>query len=183
MSRWYSVRAGGLTLALAAGLLLGGPQSAYADHRAASPAGYLYTKAWTLCIQGSSSGVEPFQRARAAVSATDVNATTATCTGPHNLTAVASTYPDAWYGLMHCVTWVDPNDTGPGKPCKLHYVQLNLRTAKTTTQRNKTALHEFGHVGGLEHRDTNSSCMSSGAAPPISASFDAHDKAALNAQY
>lgn len=62
-------------------------------------------------------------------------------------------------------------------------VRLNSRVITSTTQWRKTALHELGHVAGLGHRSTNNSAMTQGAAPPISTTFDSHDKAAINATY
>jgi hypothetical protein len=55
--------------------------------------------------------------------------------------------------------------------CGHKQVRLNGRTITTTAQWEKTACHEFGHVGGMGHRSTDASCMRSGASPPIARTF------------
>jgi predicted Zn-dependent protease len=54
-------------------------------------------------------------------------------------------------------------------------VRLNNFTARTSTQTRKTSCHELGHVLGLAHRSTNTSCMTQGAALPIVGTTDTHD--------
>ena len=63
------------------------------------------------------------------------------------------------------------------------YVELNDHTVTTATQAHKTTCHELGHVLGLDHRSTNASCMTQGAAPPISVYPDSHDFAELQSIY
>lgn len=62
-------------------------------------------------------------------------------------------------------------------------VWLNDYTVTTATQAHKSTCHELGHVLGLAHRFTNSSCMTQGAAPPISVYPDQHDFDELYAIY
>lgn len=64
-------------------------------------------------------------------------------------------------------------------------VYLNNATVNTATQARKTTCHELGHVLGLEHRVAgfNGSCMTQGAAPPISAYPDTHDFDQLETTY
>lgn len=66
-------------------------------------------------------------------------------------------------------------------------IWLNNSTSTTSTQRRKTTCHEIGHALGLslddDHRNTNASCLRSGAAPPIMGVPDAHDYEALGNLY
>jgi hypothetical protein len=63
------------------------------------------------------------------------------------------------------------------------YVELNDYTVRTSTQAHKSTCHELGHVLGLDHRFTNASCMTQGAAPPITVYPDQHDFDELDAIY
>jgi len=64
-------------------------------------------------------------------------------------------------------------------------VYLNDATVRNSTQARKTTCHELGHVLGLDHRYTTSSCMMQGdaVAQHISRYPDAHDYDALHSLY
>ena len=101
---------------------------------------------------------------------------TETCSNA-NVSFNALSYPDGWLGATYCTGTLSSGS------CSYKSVYLNLRTAVSGQQRRKTATHELGHVGGLGHRTTNSSAMTSGDSPPISEYFDTHDTDALNNKY
>jgi len=85
---------------------------------------------------------------------------------------------NGWYGATFFTGWNSANHNTEGVK-----VQLNNYTVKTATQARKTTCHELGHVLGLDHRASNASCMTQGAAPPISMYPDAHDFAELQTIY
>jgi hypothetical protein len=94
----------------------------------------------------------------------------------------AAPSPETWFGNTTC-----PGGLDARRNCAAKSVQMNNRTldaaADPTTQWKKTACHEFGHVGGLQHQFTNNSCLTQGAAPPIIPLPDAHDNAAIADTY
>lgn len=114
------------------------------------------------------------------VDATDVAVTTGGCSiaGTYNITAYAGNYaPETWYGLTSY-------GSCSGATCQSVSIKVNSSTVSTTAQYNKSTLHEFGHAGGLNHRDgNNATCMASGASPPISQDYDTHDNSILNQFY
>jgi hypothetical protein len=85
---------------------------------------------------------------------------------------------NGWYGATFFTGWNSAAHNYEGVR-----VQLNNYTVRTATQARKTTCHELGHVLGLAHRAYNPSCMTQGAAPPISMYPDAHDFAELQAIY
>lgn len=78
-------------------------------------------------------------------------------------------FPNGWDGNEHNYEGV--------------WVRLNDYTVNTSTQAQKSTCHELGHVLGLDHRFTDSSCMEQGAAPPISVYPDSHDFSELQSIY
>jgi hypothetical protein len=136
----------------------------------------VYTAAWRVCVSGWTAGQNASIYAIGQISATDVNASSVHCPSGYNLSSYSASYPDPWYGVTSC-------SRASGSRCASTSIRLNGRTITTTTQWRKSALHEFGHAAGLGHRTTNASCMTQGAAPPIVATLDAHDKASINANY
>ena len=150
---------------------------AYATHARTANSGTLNTATWRICVSGWVEGQNASFYAISNINPTDVNASNVICTGSWNVSSQAASYPDSWYGNTYCF------GTLSGGWCTGKAVQLNGRTVTTTTQWNKTAAHEFGHVAGLGHRSTNASCMTSGAAPPIVTVYDQHDKDAINSTY
>lgn len=136
----------------------------------------LNTRTWKVCVSGWVEGQNASHTAISRVSATDVNASATNCPGSWNLSSQSASYPDGWYGVTSCFNQA-------GARCAGTSIKLNGRTVTTATQWSKTATHEFGHAAGLGHRNTNSSCMTQGAAPPIVTTYDQHDKDSINANY
>ena len=151
-----------------------------ATHGDTANSGDLFTRAWDVCISTPDDGRHAFVRAMNEVNETHVNAQEVGCVNPdnRNVAAYARQYPDSWFGQTICSEW-----NSNGSRCEYKLAYLNLRTAVSGYQREKTALHEFGHVGGLGHRTTDNSAMTSGTAPPISNNFDPHDREAINNTY
>jgi hypothetical protein len=128
-------------------------------------------------VSGWTAGQEATGFAINQVNPTDVSASGVICSGSYNVSSYSASYPDSWYGLTSCTTSIS------GGLCGFKRVQLNGRVITTTSQWRKTATHEFGHVGGMGHRTTNASAMTSGEAPPISLYYDSHDNTTLNDTY
>jgi hypothetical protein len=100
----------------------------------------------------------------------------------NNVTFLSGDYGENnWYGLTECTSW------GSYPDCYSKTVRINderiSNQAQPQTQYNKTSCHEMGHVGGLGHRGVETSCMTQGAAPPISEYMDSHDMNELHATY
>jgi hypothetical protein len=62
-------------------------------------------------------------------------------------------------------------------------VYLNNSTVLTAAQHRKSTCHELGHALGLNHNNTNASCMTQGASPPISQYPDQYDFDSLHNLY
>lgn len=112
------------------------------------------------------------------VNRTVVSTSDVPCPEGGNVTSNSTDYPESWYGQTSCDTSVSNGLCNSSKSVRLNNAQMS-----STNQWNKTAAHEFGHVAGLGHRSTNNSCMTSGASPPISTTFDTHDVDAVNDTY
>lgn len=162
------------SVALLIGAMFVGPV-AHADH--GGNFSRLQTREWRLCISGATAGQQATSWAIGQINATDVNAFGVSCTGSPNVSMNSANYAENWYGVTICSASSGGICTGS------MIVRLNARTITTTTQWQKTALHELGHVAGLGHRNTNASVMTQGAAPPVTRFFDAHDKSEINNVY
>jgi hypothetical protein len=89
-----------------------------------------------------------------------------------------SAYPETWYGAAGCLV------PASSKYCNQWRVRLNQSTlGSNQTWWNKTACHEFGHTGGLDHRTMGetATCMVSGQ--PANPNYDTHDRTLLNSRY
>lgn len=152
-----------------------------ANHRGEANSGVLNTRNWNICRNGPAGAVDgATDRAISLLNAnTHVNADQVGCSSDSiNVHVYGAAFPDAVYGTTYCVI----EGASAGK-CKYKKVNMNSNYCTTSSQWNKSTLHELGHVGGLGHRQTNDSAMTSGAAPPVSGSFDDHDNEALNNEY
>lgn len=154
-------------------------EAAYADHQNAAASGRLHTPNWRVCNAGQSAGVSATGWAIGQINVTDVNATTVGCPANWNVSVQSLNYPESWYGLTVCHSAV----SGAGVCNTSKGVRLNGRVITTTHQWQKTSLHELGHVAGLGHRSTNNSAMAQGASPPVSRTFDDHDRISINNAY
>lgn len=152
-----------------------GASQASADHRGDLLA--LNSSTWRVCASGLVAGQNATGHAIRQVNRSQVSAYLVPCSGTYNVTSISSSYPDNWFGYANCSNVVSSTK------CSLYRVRLNSRTINTTSQWEKTACHEFGHVGSLGHRYTNNSCVTQGEAPPIDGTFDGHDLDSLNATY
>ncbi|MCX4524609.1 MULTISPECIES: matrixin family metalloprotease [unclassified Streptomyces] len=102
--------------------------------------------------------------------------------------------PGSW---LHCVNVWEWNDSGDNRYGVTFYniganghftsaeVWLNSGLARNATQTRKTACHEEGHVLGLDHQFTRTSCLMSGdaVANGISVYPSADDLATLKSLY
>lgn len=148
---------------------------AHADHGTVP---YLFTSSWNVCNAGASSGVSATTWAIGQMNNTNVSATQVSCTSTWNVSVQSQAYASNNYGEAFC------HGTVSNRSCSPSYgVRLNSNTISTTQQWEKTALHELGHVAGLGHRSNNNSAMTQGASPPVSRTFDAHDREVINATY
>jgi hypothetical protein len=183
------VIAGGSALALGGlGVAIAPVEPAGADHAGVANSGILNTGDWRVCGPGWRPGTLPEIAFNWALAMWDQHAdlTVHQDCGNFNVNYAASSYPATWFGETTC-----PSGVGANRNCALKNVALNTNTldaaANPTIQWKKTACHEFGHVGGLGHRDLPTpdltSCMASGAAPPISAAPNAHDNDAIDQTY
>lgn len=81
--------------------------------------------------------------------------------------------------------FVRPKSGDPDYHLRYAAVYLNNYYRSSSTQARKTTCHELGHVLGLDHRDTSSSCMRPGPAVALSISIypDSVDFADLKSLY
>ncbi len=154
---------------------------AAADHRGGATTGVLNTVNWRVCsgdlmtpaVKDSMDRAISILNSRTA----RLNVRRVGACGDANVINSASTSPETYYGVTRCLDW------GSGTNCQQKFVFINTRTCSTARQKDKSTLHEMGHVGGLGHRFTNASVMTSGESPPIATTFDDHDVVALNNEY
>jgi hypothetical protein len=171
---------GGSAMALGgAGLLAGSMAPAAADHGEASPTGVLYTHNWRLCEIVPAPPVVTDTAKALWNNDPDVNIVE-TCQDP-NILMWSEPMDESFFGATVCV-----GTTGSGD-CFQDWVWLNETMIETSSdplwQHKKTACHELGHVGGLDHQFTNDSCLTQGYAPPIMPIPDAHDYEAIDDTY
>jgi hypothetical protein len=166
------------------GLAVGTAVPAEADHGATANSGILYTDNWRVCPLGYDPATVPSQAADWAIGLWNSNpdiTVTRNCSGSHVIISNAS-FPDTFFGNTWCEGGLDA-----ARNCQLKRLEMNTRTLDAApnpgAQWKKTACHEMGHVGGLGHRFTDSSCMTQGASPPIVIVPDQHDHDAIAATY
>lgn len=158
---------------------------AHANHGGTASSGVLNTHYWKVCRAGFTPGVNSIDRALDMLRAnTSIRPTVVSCTsGNQNVSAWSTNTSYTWLGRTSC-TGIH-NSTN--NRCSSKTVWLNapvIRAAPNPVKQwQKTAAHEMGHVGGLGHRYTNTSCMRQGYSPPIYTIYDSHDCGSLNVTY
>lgn len=159
-------------------LVLLGVGSAAPAHASHGTVPYLFTSSWNVCNAGTTAGVSATTWAIGQINNTNVSATQVSCTSTWNVSVQSQAYASNNFGEAFC------HGTVSNRSCSPSYgVRLNTNTISTTQQWQKTSLHELGHVAGLGHRSNNNSAMTQGASPPVSRTFDAHDREVINATY
>jgi hypothetical protein len=167
-----------------AGLIVGTSAPAEANHAGTANSGILDTTNWRVCANpalDSGPARAGFQWATELWNDHPELSVVRTCTNS-NVTYEVRSFVETWRGLTTCPPGVDAD-----RNCAAKRVQMNTRTINLTpnppSQYKKTACHEMGHVGGLNHRAEISSCMNEGLAPPTSQIPDQHDNDAIAATY
>lgn len=180
-----AVLAGGSAMIMGGASLVVGPSvPAGATHGGTANSGILNTTNWVICAPGYAPPSRPAVGVNWGTAVWDAHpelSVVQVC-GGFNVFVQSASYVETWFGNTTC-----PGGLDGARNCASKFVALNARTIDATpdpvTQWKKTACHEFGHVGGLNHQFTNNSCMTQGQAPPILAVPDTHDNDAIAATY